>query len=341
MWQVSQGQGKLAQAGGGTDTLVRPRCSACYRDSVDGAAFVDSLAGPWGLVVAALFGALWGSFFNVCIARVPRGLSVVRPGSHCFACQAPVRAVDNLPILSYFLLRGRCRSCQAPFSLRYPAIEALTAAVSALLFWRMVLLAPEDPPGLRLVRYLVAFAFAGVLIVLSFIDLDTKRLPDVITLPSVAVFFLAGFGTGDVPWLDRLIGAAGGYLAVRIIADGYYYLTGREGLGLGDGKLLAVIGAMLGWKALPVVVFTASFVGILVSVPVLWYQQRKAPAPAAAVPAPPDPPPPAADPEADAPVATIRRTEVPFGPFLALAALFYLVAGEALWLAFQQRLIGG
>ena len=294
-----------------------------------------------GLVTAAVFGALWGSFYNVCIARVPRGLSVVRPGSHCFACRAPVRARDNIPVLSYFLLRGRCRSCQAGFSLRYPAVEAFTALVSAVLFWKLVMQDPSDPLGVRMARYAVSFAFAGVLIVLSFIDLDTKRLPDVITLPSVAVFFLAGFATGDVPWLDRLIGAAVGYLAVRIIADGYYYLTGREGLGLGDGKLLAVIGAMLGWRALPVVVFTASFVGILVSVPILWYQHRKtaraAPAPAATAPPADDAPPPA---DGDAPVVSIRRTEVPFGPFLALAALLYLLAGQELWAALQARIIG-
>ena len=128
---------------------------------------------------------------------------------------------------------------------------------------------------MRLARFAVGFAFTGVLIVLSFIDLDTKRLPDVITLPSIPVFFLAGFATGDVPWLDRLIGAAAGYLVVRIIADGYYYLTGREGLGLGDGKLLAVIGALLGWRALPVVIFAASFVGVLVSIPILLVQRRR------------------------------------------------------------------
>ena len=304
------------------------------------------LESPFGLVAAAVFGALWGSFFNVCVARIPRGLSVVRPGSHCFACNAPVRAMDNIPILSYFLLRGRCRACGAGFSARYAAVEALTAGLSTLLFWKLVLDDPGSPLAPRLVRYVVAFAFAGVLIVLSFIDLDTKRLPDVITLPAIPVFFLAGFATGDVSWLDRLIGAAGGYLAVRIIADGYYYLTGREGLGLGDGKLLAVIGAMLGWRALPVVVFLASFVGIVVSVPILWYQQRKAgppaPAPAPPAPAPADPPVagdvPAA--ESDLPVTSIRRTEVPFGPFLALAALFYLLAGQDLWAAIQRRLIG-
>ena len=206
---------------------------------------------PLGLVAAAVLGALWGSFYNVCIARIPRGESVVRPGSHCGACNRPVRPLDNIPILSYLLLRGRCRDCGARFSARYALIEALGAATSVLLFWKLVVLAPDDPPGVRLARYAVGFAFTGVLMVLSFIDLDTKRLPDVITLPSIPIFFLAGFATGDVPWLERLIGAAAGYLAVRIIADGYYYLTGREGLGLGDGKLLAVIGALLGWRALP------------------------------------------------------------------------------------------
>jgi leader peptidase (prepilin peptidase)/N-methyltransferase len=305
------------------------------------------LSSPLGVVAAAVFGALWGSFFNVCIARVPRGLSVVRPGSHCFACQAPVRARDNVPILSYFLLRGRCRSCGAQFSARYAAVEALAAGLSALLYWQLVLQDPGSPPGQRLVRYLVGFAFAGVLLVLSFIDLDTKRLPDVITLPAIPVFFLAGFGTGDVPWLDRLIGGAAGYLAVRIIADGYYYITGREGLGLGDGKLLAVIGVLLGWRALPVVVFSASFVGVLVSVPILYRQHRQAaagPAPATG-PAPPAGDPaeaevPPGDPEADSPVTAIRRTEVPFGPFLALAGLVYLLAGPKIWQWFLERLGG-
>jgi len=161
------------------------------------------------------------------------------------------------------------------------------------------------------------------------------------------VLFLAGFGTGDVPWLDRLIGGAAGYLAVRIIADGYYYITGREGLGLGDGKLLAVIGVMLGWRALPVVVFSASFIGVLVSVPLLLLQQRRrgeAPPPdrAPAANEPTDPAPPAAPgaPDGDVPVASIRRAEVPFGPFLALSGLVYLLVGRQIWDWFLGRLGG-
>jgi leader peptidase (prepilin peptidase)/N-methyltransferase len=194
-------------------------------------------------------------------------------------------------------------------------VELLAAALSLLVWWQFVARAPELAPGIRSARYALGFGFAGVLLVLSFIDLDTKRLPDSITLPSIAVFFLAGFGAQMVPWHERAIGAAAGYLAVRIIADGYYYLTGREGLGLGDGKLLAVVGATLGWRSLPVVVFGASLLGIAVAVPALLLARRRA---SAAVG--PDVPP-------------VRRTEVPFGPFLSLSALIYLFVGDVIWRA--------
>jgi leader peptidase (prepilin peptidase) / N-methyltransferase len=279
-------------------------------------------------LAAAGFGALWGSFLNVCIVRVPAGLSVVRPASHCFACGQRVWARDNIPILSYFLRRGRCRHCGAKFSARYALVEALMAALSALIFGTFVVESPGEPLGVRAARTATYFAFAAVLVVLSFIDLDTKRLPDVITLPAIAVFFLAGFAVPDVPWLERAIGAAAGYLLVRLIADGYYYLTGREGLGLGDGKLLAMMGALLGWKAIPAIVFLASVVGILVSVPVLVLRRRQAPAP--------QPPASEADPPAE-PVS-LRRTEVPFGPFLAASALVYLFYGKPAW-ALLLRLI--
>jgi leader peptidase (prepilin peptidase) / N-methyltransferase len=322
---------------------------------------VDAIAAPiletpLGLIAAGVLGALWGSFYNVCIARIPRGESVVRPGSHCGACGKPVRPLDNIPIVSYLVLRGRCRDCGTHFSARYALIEVLGALTGVAVFWKLALLAPEDPPVVRLARFAVGFAFTGVLTVLSFIDLDTKRLPDVITLPSIPIFFLCGFATGDVPWLERLIGAAAGYLAVRLIADGYYYLTGREGLGLGDGKLLAVVGALLGWRALPPVIFAASFVGVLVSIPILLVQRRReerlaasAPpatasesvplAPAAAASEPPAAVPPSG--EADTPVVPLRRTEVPFGPFLSLSAFVYLLAGQEIQAALMAWLVGG
>lgn len=321
------------------------------------------------LVMAVAFGAVWGSFLNVCIARIPRGMSIVSPPSHCFACGARVRARDNIPILSYFILRGRCRSCGVRFSPRHALVEALTGALSALVLWEFVLGSPQLPLGVRVARYAVYFAFAAVLVALTFIDIDTKRLPDIITLPSVVVFFLGGFATGEVGWGERAIGAAGGYLFVRIIADAYYYSTGREGLGLGDGKLLAVMGALLGWKALPPIVCAASLVGILVSIPALLIQRRRAtpaddavpspppasePAPAnppeTAVAAPPGPgefvyrPMPAAEADANLPPAaseaprSIRRAEVPFGPFLSASAIGYLFLHRQLW-AFAERLI--
>jgi leader peptidase (prepilin peptidase)/N-methyltransferase len=304
------------------------------------------------LVAAAVFGAIWGSFLNVCIARIPRHMSVVTPPSHCFACGARVLARDNIPIFSYLLLRGRCRHCGARFSARHAAIEALTAALSVLVLWCFVLDAVGLPLGVRVARFAVYFAFSAVLVVLTFIDLDTKRLPDRITLPSVVVFFLGGFATGEVAWLERAIGAAAGYAVVRLIADAYYYSTGREGLGLGDGKLLAVVGALLGWKALPPVVFSASFIGIMVSIPVLLVQRRKrattspepaiiasgGPGPASSaesdsLPAVTDEPPP--------PATSIRRSEVPFGPFLAASALGYLFLHQQVWSFIERTVLGG
>lgn len=244
------------------------------------------------------------------------------PGSHCFACQKPIRAWDNIPIVSYFILRGRCRSCGAAFGGRHALVEVLTAILSVLVMWHFALDSAPLPIGVRVARYLTYFAFAAVLVVLSFIDFDTKRLPDVITLPSVGVFFLAGFAIGDVAWLERAIGAAGGYLLVRIIADGYYYLTGREGLGLGDGKLLAVMGALLGWKALLPIVFSASFLGVFISLPLLLAQRKAAKA-------------------SQEEPTSLRRTEVPFGPFLAVSALGYLFLHKQVWSLVEWFLLDG
>ena len=283
------------------------------------------------LFAAAAFGAIWGSFLNVCIARIPRSMSVVTPPSHCFACGARVLSRDNIPIFSYFLLRGRCRHCGVKFSARHALIEALTAALSVLVLWCFALDAQGLPLGMRVARYAVYFAFSAVMVVLTFIDLDTKRLPDRITLPAVVVFFLGGFATGDVGWSERAIGGVAGYAVVRLIADGYYYTTGREGLGLGDGKLLAAMGALLGWKALPPIVFSASFIGILVSIPVLLVQRRQRGAVTSV----------AANEAQPAEQPSIRRSEVPFGPFLAASALGYLFLRRQVWAFIERALLGG
>jgi leader peptidase (prepilin peptidase)/N-methyltransferase len=271
------------------------------------------LASPLGTVAAALFGAIWGSFCNVVIARVPAGQSIVRPGSRCAACFAPVRAMDNVPILSYFWLRGKCRACAAPFSARYPLVEALMAALGAGLWWAVVArdagVAVEGAAALAvpLARFALYFAFAGVLVVLAFIDLATLLLPDAITRPAIAGFFLAGAGAHDTTWAERAIGGAAGYLFVRLIADFYYYVLKREGLGLGDGKLLALIGVVLGWRALPTVVFAGSVLGSLISIPVLVARRRSG-----------------------AGGESLRHVQVPFGPFLVLGALIQLFASRLL-----------
>jgi leader peptidase (prepilin peptidase)/N-methyltransferase len=289
------------------------------------------LTSPIAILLAGLWGAIWGSFFNVCIARVPQGLSVVRPGSHCMACGTPVRPVDNIPILSYFLLRGRCRSCGAHFSIRYALVELLTALLAAAIFWKFVAADPGGAAAVRLARFSLYFAFAGVLIVLAFIDLDNKLLPDVITLPANHIYFLTAFGSHDVPWLERAIGAAAGYLFVRLIADFYYYVLKREGMGLGDGKLLAVVGAVLGWKALPIVIFAGSFLGALISIPLVVAARRRGTGTVTPTATPTED----GDPDAEAP--SLARVQVPFGPFLALGALIDLFAGPAI----LRALLGG
>ena len=153
--------------------------------------------------------------------------------------------------------------------------------------------------------------FTGTLVVLSFIDFDTKRLPDIITIPGTVVFFLAAFAAHDVPWSERAIGAAAGYLFVRLIADFYYYVLKREGLGLGDGKLLALVGAVLGWKSLPVVLFAGSVIGVVVSLPLLLLARGRT----------------SGDGEVADEPASLRTVQVPFGPFLAVGALIYMFAG--------------
>lgn len=272
-------------------------------------AIADFLSTPAAVACAAVWGAVWGSFFNVVIGRVPRGESIVRPASRCLACGAPVRAWDNIPVLSYLLLRGRCRSCRAPFSIRYPLIELLTAVLAAAIFWKFTGADAAEVVPVRLGRFAVYFAWAGTLVVLAFIDLDTKRLPDVITIPGTAVFFLAAFAAHDVPWSERAIGAAVGYLFVRLIADFYYYVLRREGLGLGDGKLLAMIGAVMGWRSIPIVLFLGSILGSAISIPILLLARRRD----------------GGDSE------SLRQVQVPFGPFLVMGALIYLFAGRELW----------
>ncbi|HOS78584.1 MAG TPA: prepilin peptidase, partial [Syntrophales bacterium] len=172
-------------------------------------------------VLVCVFGAAVGSFLNVCIYRLPAEQSIVRPGSRCPQCLTPIRWYDNLPILSFLILRGRCRACAAAISWRYPAVEGLTALLALLLFWKYGLGA----------AYFAAFAFTAALIVITFIDIDHQIIPDVISLPGIPIGFLLAVFAMRLPWLEALLGVLLGGGVLYAIAVGYELATKREGMG--------------------------------------------------------------------------------------------------------------
>jgi len=222
----------------------------------------EALATPlWPLVALAL-GLIVGSFANVCIHRLPLHQSVVTPRSRCPHCGAPISAWDNVPVLSYALLRGRCRFCRAPISPRYPLVEA----VNGLLYLGLALQLGPTP------RTPVLMAFVTALLVLSLIDLDHHLLPNVITLPGIAVGLAASLLPGPPGPLSAVIGAAGGYLAFWAVAETYRRTRGVEGLGQGDWKMTAMLGAFLGWDQMLLAVFLASVAGTVVGLALIAFR---------------------------------------------------------------------
>jgi leader peptidase (prepilin peptidase)/N-methyltransferase len=215
------------------------------------------MAAPPGffLVFAAAFGAIVGSFLNVCIYRLPRGASIVWPASRCPGCRRPLSWFENIPLVSYLVLGGRCRTCRASISIRYPIVEVLTAAMFALGWWYY------GPSALLVSRLILGCA----LIVLFAIDLEHHLLPNAITLPAIVVGFALSFAA-EPGWLASLIGAAVGAGLLYGVAEAYYRIRGEEGLGMGDVKMLAMIGAFLGWKLTILTVMLASFAGSIVGV---------------------------------------------------------------------------
>jgi leader peptidase (prepilin peptidase)/N-methyltransferase len=236
----------------------------------------------------------------------------VKPGSHCFACGKPVRWYDNVPLLAWLWLRGKCRDCGARFSARYLLVEALTGMLFAAVWWYAVGIdALHEPLGGRLVRFLVLAAFVEVLVIITFIDLDHKLILDKLTYPAIPAFYLFGLMLPERHWYDGLIGAAVGYGVVRLIADGYWFLTKREGMGYGDGKLLAIIGALFGWRAVVVSLFGGAVIGSVVGVAMLVLGRREQP--------------PEGEEGEDEDEGSLRHAELPFGPFLAAAAVAYML----------------
>jgi leader peptidase (prepilin peptidase)/N-methyltransferase len=216
------------------------------------------------LVVALVLGLLVGSFLNVCILRLPADESIVRPRSRCPSCHTQLAWWTNLPILSYLALGGRCAYCAAPISPRYLLVEALTGALFAAIYLRLGV----TPHAI------VAAAFVSALVVLTFIDIDHRIIPDVISIPGIAVGFAVSWLPGGV---SPASSAAGLLLGGGLLAGAawlYTWWTRRGGLGLGDVKLLAMIGAFLGWTAVPATMIVASLTGSAVGIPAILVRGR-------------------------------------------------------------------
>jgi len=279
-----------------------------------------------------MLGLLWGSFANVCIYRwppsdaFPKGRSVVTPGSHCFACGKPVRWYDNVPLLSYLWLRGRCRDCHAPFSARYLLVEAVTGALFGVAWWfainGQVLLEPFD---VRLERFVIYAGFCFVMVVITFIDLDHMLILNKLTIPAIVIFYGLGLLLPERSWQDGLIGIAVGYGVPWLVGEIYYRIRKREGLGLGDGMLLALVGALLGWQGVFVSLFGGSVVGAVLGIAMIAARRRTVEEPVEAT----------TDEDGPAEETSLGSTELPFGPFLAMAAMFYLFAAPWLHLHFR------
>jgi leader peptidase (prepilin peptidase)/N-methyltransferase len=242
-------------------------------------------------VTASLLGLAAGSFANVCIHRLPQGRSVVIPPSRCPRCEVLIRPWDNVPVLSWLLLRGRCRGCRAPISARYPAVEAATG-----LLW--LGLAALRGPSLQTT---VSMLLVTALLVLSLIDLEHQILPDTITLPGILVGLAASFLPGSpVGPLGAAAAAGAGWLAFAAVARAYQSTRGVEGLGQGDWKMAAMLGAFLGWQKMLLTVLLASVGGTVVGLALIAARGRD------------------------------MRYALPFGTFLGAAGILVVFLGDPL-----------
>jgi leader peptidase (prepilin peptidase)/N-methyltransferase len=309
------------------------------------------LLGPFGRVVAGLWGALWGSFFNVMITRLPDDESVVRPASHCRSCGAPIHWYDNIPVLSYLLLRGRCRGCGASFSPKYLIVELLVLGLSLTMHQLFVVqgMGSPDHLGLRMAQFVITSLFCGVLVAIAFIDLATFRIPDLITYPTIPLCVVLSLFMGHphIYW-DGPVGAVGGYLVIRLIADGYRLATGRDGMGYGDAKLLAMIGGLMGWQVLLPVLFLSAMQGSLIGITALVLMRRRGGGAVvdgevtgegeAAGDATKEGGAGEEGEDNDGEEPNLRHAKLPFGPFISLAAIEVLIMRDWLEVFFPYLL---
>jgi leader peptidase (prepilin peptidase)/N-methyltransferase len=244
----------------------------------------------WLAVIFTLTGAAVGSFLNVCISRIPEGISIVFPPSRCPHCGHPIRIRDNIPLISYLLLGGKCHDCGERISYRYPLVELITA-VFALLLFRKYGMTPAYP---------AVFLFICTLIVVTFIDLDHQIIPHILTLGGIPVFAVLAVLFLGLSTIDAFLGIMIGAGTLYFVAVYYETLTGREGMGGGDVNLLAMLGAFLGWKSLLFILLASSLLGAVVGVALILGKGKD------------------------------MRYAVPFGPFLCVAAVIHLFFGNFL-----------
>ena len=280
---------------------------------------------PWlYIALLTILGLLVGSFLNVVIYRLPIMLerswqqeyrdyfgessadttpatrfNLMIPRSACPHCGHPISALENIPLVSWLWLRGRCRACQAPISARYPLVELLTGLATACVAWHFT-------PGWPL---LGALGLTWTLIALTFIDLDKMLLPDQLTLPLLWAGLLLNLIGGLAPLQDAVIGAIAGYLILWSLYWTFKLLTGKEGMGYGDFKLLAALGAWLGWQSLPLILILSSVVGAVVGISLMLLRRHQ------------------------------QGNPIPFGPYLAIAGWIALLWGESITRWYLQNLL--
>ena len=295
---------------------------------------------PWFFrVVTLCFGLLWGSFLNVVIYRVPRDMSVVSPPSHCPACGKPIAPYDNVPVLSYLILRGRARCCGARMSPRYPMVEILGGVLSVAIFEVIFHQAPEMAIGRAVAIYAADFALAMGLVAAAFIDAEHMYLPDTITIGGAVL----GVGTAslrDMTYASSLLGALVGFVGVWLpFVVLYAVVRGKSGMGLGDAKLMMLAGAWFGWPGALFVFFAGAVQGTLGAL-VIYLVRGKIEEPEAVRADREELEKAAAEGDDDAkralaedplgapPGEGLMASRLSFGPFLCVACLEFLFAGE-------------
>jgi leader peptidase (prepilin peptidase)/N-methyltransferase len=237
-----------------------------------------------------LMGLCIGSFLNVCIYRLPESKSIVHPRSMCPNCDTLIPFYDNIPLFSYLWLKGQCRRCKVKISMRYPVVELLGGLLALGTYLRF---------GLT-IETLIYYVFIAALLMVTFIDLDHGIIPDVITLPGIPICFAASFALPDITYKDALLGILIGGGSLFLVAWVYSILTKKDGMGGGDIKLLAMMGAIVGWQGVLFTIFVASLVGTLAGFAVML-QSRKG-----------------------------MKLAVPFGPFLSIGSITYIFFGTEL-----------